>query len=107
VVSSRTTHHVQGRGRRSGIGWLHQRPLKRQTDDRRASCAGSMTARGHSASIAATIAATSCSVGVGVMGGSTGVHDMRCVSPSLRAACWQLSRSISKTTRFVSPHASL
>ena len=69
VVSSTATadRQTQGRARRSGIGWLHHRPLNFQTaaaGDRHVAAA---TGRGHSASTAAAIAAASSSVAAGVI----------------------------------------
>ena len=56
---------TQGRARRSGIGWLHQRPLNFQTLGGRSAPSAVTIGRGHSASTAAAIAAASSSVAAG------------------------------------------
>jgi hypothetical protein len=55
----------RGRWRRVGKGVTHQRLLNRHVGTRTAGNDSDTTARGHSASIAATIAATSSSVAEG------------------------------------------
>ena len=68
----RRVAQVHGRARRSGIGWLHHRPLNFHADGRRDD-PSSPAGRGHSSSIAATIAAASSSLGAGLTSATAGL----------------------------------
>ncbi len=68
----------QGRSRPIGVGRFHQRPENRHERERGGVVAATTTGFGHSASVAATIAAASSAVGAGdtdspLGGGSSGV----------------------------------
>ena len=68
-VAIRSVAHARnGRARRAGNGVAHQRPLNRHVGDRNGFCdSGAITGRGHNASTAATMAASSSLLGVGLM----------------------------------------